>query len=120
SGGSMRWRWRPGSGWAMIQRSRATQDARAGEVSAEGIEKMGFAILDFARSARETRFAGSKTAPGRRMRLAVSQQSRNVLFWERSSAVWRAPFPSVSIVSKGARSPRVAFPRQHGAPLAAP
>src|ERR1022692_914680 len=66
----MRWRWRPGSGWAMIQRSRATQDARAGEVSAEGVEKMGFAILDFARSARETRFAGSKTAPGRRMRLA--------------------------------------------------
>jgi hypothetical protein len=35
----------------MIQRNRPTQDARAGEVFAEGIEKMGFAILDFARSA---------------------------------------------------------------------
>jgi ribosomal protein S27E len=35
----------------MIQRNRATQDARAGEVFAESIEKMGFATLDFARSA---------------------------------------------------------------------
>jgi hypothetical protein len=34
-----------------MQRKRATQDARAGEVFAKGIEKMGFAILDFARSA---------------------------------------------------------------------
>jgi hypothetical protein len=36
---------------AMIQRNWATQDARAGEVFAESIEKMGYAILDFARSA---------------------------------------------------------------------
>ena len=28
----MRRRWRPGSWWAMIQRNRATQDARAGGV----------------------------------------------------------------------------------------
>ena len=47
----MRWRWRPDSGRAMTQRNRATQDARAGEVFAEGIEKMGFEILDFARNA---------------------------------------------------------------------
>ena len=53
----------------MIQRNRATQDARAGEVFAEGIEKMGFAMLDLARR-WEPRLAGSKTAPGRRMRLA--------------------------------------------------
>ena len=35
----------------MIQQNRATQGARAGEVFAEGIEKMRFAILDFARGA---------------------------------------------------------------------
>lgn len=40
-----------------------------GDVFAEGIEKMGlgFGIL---RAAREPRLGGSKTAPGRRMRLA--------------------------------------------------
>jgi hypothetical protein len=54
----------------MTQRNRAPQDARAGGVFAERIEKMGFAILDLSRAVREARLAGSQTAPGRRMRLA--------------------------------------------------
>ena len=41
----MRWRWRPGNGWATIQRNRADQDVRHGGFFAECIEKTG--VRDF-------------------------------------------------------------------------
>jgi hypothetical protein len=60
----------------MIQRDRATQDARAGEVLTESVEKMGLAILDFARSAGSPSCgvengSGRKNAARRNKRKAV-------------------------------------------------
>src|SRR5260370_241105 len=61
SGASGRWRWRPGSGRAMIQRNRADQDVKAGEVFVKGIEKTGVRDFGFCESREEPRLAGSET-----------------------------------------------------------
>ncbi len=61
----MRWRWRPGSGLAMVQRNRATKDARAGGVFVEGGEKTG--VRDF-------RFCGQRGSPVLRGRKRLPEE----------------------------------------------
>ena len=85
-GGSVRWRWRPGSGRAMIQRNRADQDVRVGEVFVECAEKKG--VRDF-----ELRAQGESPVLQGRKRLPEeewSSQDQRMAVWLILNEIWKS------------------------------
>lgn len=77
-GGSMRWRWRPRSGWAMIQRHRADQSLRDGGVLVECPAKTGVRDFGFCAQDDSAVWQGSKMAPERRMQPVGSKDGDSV------------------------------------------
>jgi len=82
----MRWRWRPGSGWVMIQRNRATQDARAGGVFVEGSEKTGVRDFGFCEQRGSPVLQGRKRLPEQE----CGSQEQRMAVWFTLNESWKS------------------------------
>jgi hypothetical protein len=67
-------RWRDRVARAMTQRKQATQDARAGEVFAECVEKIGFAIFESGAGTSSV-LRGRKRVPERQLAGSVPEKA---------------------------------------------